>query len=564
MAVCAHVWGDILPQESRHRYTPENSGSKQSAIHNGAAVTTRDAYCQCCGCWRGTLGNERTPSEYVWHTLLWLREVRRVLRDDGTCWLCIGDSFSASGKSGGPGQGDRWKLYGPDHVGPRGGKWHTTPDYQDGSLFGIPWLVAHAAIADGWVVRNESVWTKAACMPESVRGTRWQHPTCSCYVRVHPLAPSHAALSLMGVSGGVKTSGLHQSGHTEPRAADPACPTCHGTGRLEEWVLRTGAWRHTRATESVFMLSKTMSYWSDSEAVKETSVAQENRGGFHKAQTLVAHPGAKNDGFGQRFQPNGSRNPRNTLHEPLSPAADLRALVHWLQAEAPEVLEAYQEAQTNPVNVLRPQASGHGLAHYASFPPTLIDPLIKASCPAQCCPVCGDGWAPIVSHERLQPAPPSGNREIRRWDTAGPGRVGEPLTSTVHGYAPTCTHYCTCGPLAPALLVPPTAPCPRCAKLQLSSWQPGLVCDPFAGTSTTAQVARALGRRSIMLDPSWTYIHDLSRERLDLTDLARWQGDEPPPPPETYDDLPLFAPAAPSGRDALARRQDVGTSHPLA
>jgi DNA modification methylase len=71
---------------------------------------------------------------------------------------------------------------------------------------------------------------------------------------------------------------------------------------------------------------------------------------------------------------------------------------------------------------------------------------------------------------------------------------------------------------------------------------PGIVCDPFAGTSTTAQVARALGRRSVMLDPSWTYIHDLSRARLGLTDLAAWLGEESTPPPATYDDLPLFTP----------------------
>ena len=56
----------------------------------------------------GQLGLERTPEEYVANMVAVFREVRRVLRDDGTCWLNLGDSYSGAGKSGGGKQGERW------------------------------------------------------------------------------------------------------------------------------------------------------------------------------------------------------------------------------------------------------------------------------------------------------------------------------------------------------------------------------------------------------------------------------------------------------------------------
>jgi DNA modification methylase len=488
------------------------------------------------------LGNEHTVQAYVWHMLLVLREVRRTLRDDGTCWICLGDGYATNP---GNGRGGERVDGGIPH---RSGSDKTGQGYPPGCLLGIPWLVAHAAIADGWVLRDESVWWKDAPMPESVKGSRHEKARCACL-------KSNRVYS--GMQSQVNGRREHpHGGYTEAFPAtvpDPACPHCHGTGRLEEWVLRKGAWRHTRATESVFMLSKTMNYWSDSEAVREAAAPETPMRymypfpAYHDGNADPKGGGFRGAGGVDRQHSPSGRNPRNTLHEPPSAAADLRALMQWLQAEAPEVLDAYREAQTNPGNVLRPQASGHGLAHYASFPPSLIEPLIKASCPAQCCPVCGDGWAPLVLHEdidRVLQRCLSGQRHKPYGRVPGSNTRGVPdRHATVNGYAPTCTHYCTCAPATTA------APCLCCGKLPLSAFVPGLICDPFAGTSTTAEVARALGRRSVMLDPSWTYIHDLSRQRLGLDELAAWQGEKPPPPPETYDDLPLFAPitSAPAG-----------------
>jgi hypothetical protein len=484
-------------------------------------------------------GNEHTVQAYVWHMLLVLREVRRTLREDGTCWLCLGDGFATNP---GNGRGGERVDGGIPH---RSGSDKTGQGYPSGCLLGIPWLVAHAAIADGWVLRDESVWWKDSCMPENVKGSRWEKRRCTC---LQPHKRRQQAYVPPGADHQINF-GMNFRGDLSPQP-DPLCPHCQGTGSLEDWVLRKGAWRHTRATESVFMLSKTMNYWSDSEAVLEKAATEGDTRSLRADRSK--NPGGPRADNGRRFNtgtPTHGRNPRNTLREAPSAAADLRALMQWLQAEAPEVLDAYHEAHANPGNVLRPQASWHGLAHYAAFPAALLGPLIKASCPAQCCPVCGTGFAPIISEAKTQPD--LSQRKTAHYNTAErygaqnggnsgldklaarmrEGRHG----TTVHSYAPTCAHYCTCTPATSA------SPCPFCRKLPLSVSVPGKVLDCFAGVSTTLVVARELGRSALGVEASLHYVH-LSRQRLGLTDLARWQGEASPLSPETYEDLPLFAP----------------------
>ena len=107
------------------------------------------------------LGLEPTPELYVAHMVEVFREVRRVLRDDGTLWLNLGDSYNGSGPSGGPG-----KQY------TNRGSQDTTAKNVRGlkpkDLVGIPWRVAFALQADGWYLRCDIIWSKPNPMPESV------------------------------------------------------------------------------------------------------------------------------------------------------------------------------------------------------------------------------------------------------------------------------------------------------------------------------------------------------------------------------------------------------------
>jgi len=142
-----------------------------STLGGGVATITaqeganapRDA-CPRCGARRvdNQLGLEASPDLYVERMVAVFREVWRVLRDDGTVWLNLGDSYAASG--------------GDDHSGSSDGKVGRgdRPDQRRRSglkpkdLVGIPWRVAFALQADGWTLRSDIIWSKPNPMPESV------------------------------------------------------------------------------------------------------------------------------------------------------------------------------------------------------------------------------------------------------------------------------------------------------------------------------------------------------------------------------------------------------------
>ena len=117
----------------------------------------------------GQLGLEPTPEEYVENMVAVFREVRRVLTDDGTLWLNLGDSYANTGKSGGGPQGERWAEQGGRTTDCAGTFKYAPPGLKPKDLVGIPWRVAFALQADGWWLRSDIIWSKPNPMPESVR-----------------------------------------------------------------------------------------------------------------------------------------------------------------------------------------------------------------------------------------------------------------------------------------------------------------------------------------------------------------------------------------------------------
>ena len=107
------------------------------------------------------LGMEDTPEDYVKKMVDVFREIRRVLRDDGTVWLNLGDTYSAGGRGGGGGKQNTNK-------GSLGlGAWKVQ-GFAPKQLLGVPWRVAFALQADGWYLRQDIIWSKPNPMPESV------------------------------------------------------------------------------------------------------------------------------------------------------------------------------------------------------------------------------------------------------------------------------------------------------------------------------------------------------------------------------------------------------------
>lgn len=114
------------------------------------------------------LGAESSPEEYVGNLVEIFREVRRVLTDDGTFWLNVGDGYARNGGTGNCGPnaqvGNTKKLIQRRNC--------TVPDcwgLKDRDLMGLPWRVAFALQADGWLLRSKITWVKKAPMPESVK-----------------------------------------------------------------------------------------------------------------------------------------------------------------------------------------------------------------------------------------------------------------------------------------------------------------------------------------------------------------------------------------------------------
>ena len=113
----------------------------------------------------GGIGNEESPREYVRSLVGILRAVRRVLRDDGTLWLNIGDSFIGSGR----GSNDPTNTRKKNPKGQSGLRRERSGALRDKNLAGIPWRVAFALQDDGWILRSDIIWHKTNAMPESVR-----------------------------------------------------------------------------------------------------------------------------------------------------------------------------------------------------------------------------------------------------------------------------------------------------------------------------------------------------------------------------------------------------------
>jgi DNA modification methylase len=117
------------------------------------------------------IGAEATPAAYVERLLAVFSEVWRVLRDDGTLFVVLGDSYNAY--NGNRGQSPSLSAR-TECALPRlpGGHGLTVKELRAKSLLGIPWRVAFALMDAGWILRNDAIWAKPSPMPESVQD-RW-------------------------------------------------------------------------------------------------------------------------------------------------------------------------------------------------------------------------------------------------------------------------------------------------------------------------------------------------------------------------------------------------------
>lgn len=407
----------------------------------------------------GQLGLEATPDAYVAALVAVFAEVRRVLRDDGVAWCVLGDSFANTGcadtSNVGGFTGDRIRRGAKGIMDSRPRK--IPVGVAPGSLLMIPARVALALQADGWTLRQVVTWAKVAPMPESVAGTRWERH------RVKVAASERAQGVYNAAAYGDAPQGEKRDGGIDGSASWSDCPGCAKCEATGGYVLRRGSWRHTSATETVLMLTKGMAYCADQEAVREATNPAND---------------AHHDRYSGRPQVGKYSSADNVRADKMTPN---------------QGGVGYNPAGRNPRNWVTPSPSPFPGAHFATFPPALIEPFIRATCPAQSCPSCGAGWAPVVERDNhpardMEAQRAAAAARTGRHDGHVPGPDGMVDAVRTTGYRPTCD----CPPADPV---------------------PGVVLDPFFGAGTTGLVAKRLGRRWIGVELNAEYA-DMAEARI--------------------------------------------------
>ena len=157
--------GDSECNHYRHGKT-ENSNTGHQTMTSGVGDSIYRYVCGKCGAVRvedKQIGLEDSPTLYVRKMVEVFREVKRVLKDDGTLWLNIGDGYAGGSKGGGEGylQSTNVGSLNVPKVGMAGCK--------QKDLYGVPWALAFALRADGWYLRQDIIWHKKNPMPEPVK-----------------------------------------------------------------------------------------------------------------------------------------------------------------------------------------------------------------------------------------------------------------------------------------------------------------------------------------------------------------------------------------------------------
>ena len=511
----------------------------------------------------GQLGLEATPAEYVANIVTVFAEVRRVLRDDGTAWLNLGDSYSQDTKWGGASGG---KNYTSAAGGIPRERWHSGLKPKD--MVGIPWRVAFALQDAGWYLRSDIIWSKLNPLPESIT----DRPAKSHeYVFLLTKQPRYFydGFAVREAASGADTTGATNSAsfggatvRPEANAAlytDDGATTCRGWHDLSQFQISVGATMTAEAqrfqvlqnvclkigvetperlyvmnlqvdaapvaspASVVIPLERLFSLGGPvSAAIPDTAAAP---CGAILASHVGADPvagafeGAKVVALECALVPGKFFAARLTLQSDQSCAT----LFVWSSLFAAHVGSFVSESS----NYILPQKDDEKAgktrnrrtvwsiasdpypgAHFATYPPALVEPCILAGTSAHgVCPVCGAPWVRILEREYIGDLR-AGRRHLDGAEGRNvyPGMPADRKAPVTHGWRSSC---CCAGG---------------------RDVVPAIVLDPFAGSGTTGAVARLHGRRFVGLDLNPTYLRELALPRAEGRSTAA-----------SIASLPLFA-----------------------
>jgi len=165
---CNHTYKVSSPYNANfnERWGNSSGQKKQESQRHNVQYKNK---CKKCGAVRKDkqIGLEETPEEYVDKMVEVFRKVRRVLKDEGTVWLNLGDSYASNHYTGARDSDTGWK-HGELSQGHQARAGGARGVFKVKDLMGIPWMVAFALREDGWYLRQDIIWHKPNPMPESV------------------------------------------------------------------------------------------------------------------------------------------------------------------------------------------------------------------------------------------------------------------------------------------------------------------------------------------------------------------------------------------------------------
>ena len=412
------------------------------------------------------IGSEATIEKFIDTMLEVFEAVRRVLRDDGTLWVNLGDSYAGGGgySPGSPSnQSDAAKQRGAPANQLNGARIDGRPvpsGLKPGDQCLVPYRFALAMQAAGWWLRSTIIWRKLSPMPESISGVRWRR----CVVKVASnYGPDNPHPN--DRDGIVHSRSAHGFGGATFRPCE-GCDKCRDT---DGYVLRRGRWRPTQAHEPIFLFTKSERYFCDGDAVAE-AVAE--------ASKQRQKAGRKNQ-WGHIIE--ASATDRRSFDKARSYGSD------------------YAIETRNPRSVMTFPSEPYKAAHFATFPSSLPAFAIRAgTSSAGCCPACGACYAPVVESERVATRPGEDN-QIDASGMANRDPQRHVAVNRVTGYRAQCR--CNAGDPIPCT-----------------------VLDPFLGSGTTLQAARALGRSGIGCELNEEYAA-LARVRIETP--PKWAKEKP-------------------------------------
>ena len=169
------VWGGSsecehdFDSEEEQRFQVPPGSDKQASNPGAVDIVGRSATCRRCGAWRGELGLERTPAEWVEHLAGIFRALASVMREDASLWINVGDSYAFSGdRSAKRSSGDHPRDCSCASCTLKKPTVKCPPGLPAKNLMGMPWRLAFALQDAGFILRSEIIWEKPAPMPESV------------------------------------------------------------------------------------------------------------------------------------------------------------------------------------------------------------------------------------------------------------------------------------------------------------------------------------------------------------------------------------------------------------